>query len=92
MQTVYPWQQNVWETLTSRFPEVGHGLLFYGKNGCGKHEFAQHFLAWILCSHKQAQAACGECVSCQWLREVVTPETETAFRVLPHRDRRSRGW
>ncbi|UYF72965.1 DNA polymerase III subunit delta' [Acinetobacter ursingii] len=73
MQTVYPWQQNVWETLTSRFPEVGHGLLFYGKNGCGKHEFAQHFLAWILCSNKQAQAACGECVSCQWLKSDTHP-------------------
>ncbi|MPW44867.1 DNA polymerase III subunit delta' [Acinetobacter guerrae] len=73
MQTVYPWQKNVWETLTSRFPEVGHGLLFYGKNGCGKHEFAQHFLAWILCSNKQPQAACGECVSCQWLKSDTHP-------------------
>ncbi|MBK0063021.1 MULTISPECIES: DNA polymerase III subunit delta' [unclassified Acinetobacter] len=73
MQTVYPWQQNIWETLTSRFPEVGHGLLFYGKNGCGKHEFAQHFLAWVLCSNKQAQAACGECMSCQWLKSDTHP-------------------
>ncbi|WP_130802696.1 DNA polymerase III subunit delta' [Acinetobacter ihumii] len=73
MQKVYPWQQNVWETLTGRFPEMGHGLLFYGKAGCGKHEFAQQFLAWVLCSNKQSQAACGECVSCQWLKSDTHP-------------------
>ena len=28
---IYPWQQQVWETLTGRFPKLGHGLLFYGK-------------------------------------------------------------
>jgi DNA polymerase-3 subunit delta' len=43
-----------------RFPELGHGLLFYGKNGCGKHEFAEHFLLGSM-FNKQAQAACGEC-------------------------------
>ncbi|RKL57007.1 DNA polymerase III subunit delta', partial [Acinetobacter baumannii] len=37
---VYPWQQTMWETLTTRFPNIGHGLLFYGKQGCGKHAFA----------------------------------------------------
>ncbi len=33
---VYPWQQQVWENLTGRFPKMGHGLLFFGKQGCGK--------------------------------------------------------
>ena len=70
---VYPWQQQTWSTLTSRFPQLGHGLLFYGKKGCGKHAFAQHFLSWILCLNKSPQGACGECSSCQWLKSDTHP-------------------
>ncbi len=70
---VYPWQQQIWETLTSRFPQLGHGLLFYGKKGCGKHAFAQHFLSWVLCLNKAPQGACGECSSCQWLKSDTHP-------------------
>ncbi|OTG65248.1 DNA polymerase III subunit delta' [Acinetobacter silvestris] len=70
---VYPWQQQIWETLTGRFPNLGHGLLFYGKHGCGKQAFAQHFLAWILCLNKKPEAACGECSSCLWLKSDTHP-------------------
>lgn len=70
---VYPWQEQVWETLTGRFPKIGHGLLFYGKKGCGKHAFAQHFLSWVLCLNKQTHAACGECSSCLWLKSDTHP-------------------
>lgn len=70
---IYPWQKQVWETLTQRFPEIGHGLLFYGKKGCGKHAFAQHFLTWVFCLNKQKDSACGECASCQWLKSDTHP-------------------
>lgn len=70
---VYPWQQTTWDTLTTRFPNIGHGLLFYGKQGCGKHAFAKLFLAWVLCLNKQAQGPCGECSSCQWLKSDTHP-------------------
>lgn len=70
---IYPWQQEVWQRLTSRFPDVGHGLLLYGKQGCGKHAFAQHFLAWVLCLHKQSEGACGSCASCLWLKSDTHP-------------------
>lgn len=70
---VYPWQQTTWDTLTTRFPNIGHGLLFYGKQGCGKHAFAKHFLAWVLCLNKQPKGACGECSSCQWLKSDTHP-------------------
>jgi len=70
---VYPWQQITWDTLTTRFPNIGHGLLFYGKEGCGKHAFAKHFLAWVLCLNKQPKGACGECSSCQWLKSDTHP-------------------
>lgn len=70
---VYPWQKTTWNTLTTRFPNIGHGLLFYGKEGCGKHAFAKHFLAWVLCLNKQPHGACGECSSCQWLKSDTHP-------------------
>ncbi len=70
---VYPWQQQVWKTLTGRFPNVGHGLLFYGKKGCGKHAFAQYFLTWLLCLNKQPEGACGECSSCLWIKSDTHP-------------------
>ena len=71
---VYPWQQTVWDTLTGRFPKLGHGLLFYGKKGCGKEAFAQYFLAWVLCANRHANnAPCGECGSCLWLKSDTHP-------------------
>lgn len=70
---IYPWQQQVWETLTGRFPKLGHGLLFYGKKGCGKEAFAQQFLAWVLCLNRQPKGPCGECGSCQWLKADTHP-------------------
>jgi DNA polymerase III subunit delta' len=71
---VYPWQTQVWENLTQRFPYIGHGLLFYGKQGCGKDAFAQAFLAWVLCHEREGRIrACGECTSCQWLSSDTHP-------------------
>ena len=71
---VYPWQQTVWDTLTGRFPKLGHGLLFYGKKGCGKEAFAQYFLAWVLCANRHVNnAPCGECGSCLWLKSDTHP-------------------
>lgn len=72
-QGMYPWQQSLWMTLTTRFPDIGHGLLFYGKSGCGKHDFAQQFLAWVLCLNKQPMHACGHCASCVWLKSDTHP-------------------
>lgn len=70
---VYPWQKNIWELLTAGFPSIGHGLLFYGKEGCGKNDFVHHFVAWVLCLDKQKNAPCGKCSSCQWLKSDTHP-------------------
>ncbi|MFB2537956.1 MULTISPECIES: DNA polymerase III subunit delta' [unclassified Acinetobacter] len=69
-----PWQQPLWQNLTQRFPDMGHALLFYGKNGCGKSIFQQHFMAWVLCQNKQSEHACGECQSCHWLKAGTHPQ------------------
>lgn len=71
--TILPWQQQVWQTLTQRFPQMGHGLLFYGKPGCGKSQFSQQFIAWLLCLDKQPDRACGQCSSCLWLSSDTHP-------------------
>lgn len=71
--TVYPWQQNTWHTLTSRFPDIGHGILLYGKSGCGTSEFTAHLVAWILCLNPSASSACGHCTSCLWLKSQTHP-------------------
>lgn len=73
LPSVYPWHEQVWKNLTPRFPNIGHGLLFYGKQGCGKQDFTAHFVAWILCLNKQEQAACGACTSCLWLKSDTHP-------------------
>lgn len=70
---VFIWQQSVWDMLTQRFPEIGHGLLFYGKQGSGKDVFVQQFLAWVLCTKKTPQGACGQCGSCLWLKSDTHP-------------------
>jgi DNA polymerase-3 subunit delta' len=59
--------------LTTRFPDLGHGLLFYGKQGCAKHQFTERFVAWVLCLNKQVEQACGECSSCLWLKSNTHP-------------------
>ena len=69
----YAWHTQTWNLLTSRFPKIGHGLLFYGKKGCAKQAFTARFVAWVLCLNKQADAACGECSSCQWLKSDTHP-------------------
>lgn len=70
---VYPWQAQAWNNLTTRFPNIAHGLLFFGKRGAGKSDFTWHFVAWVLCTNKQVERACGECSSCTWLKSGTHP-------------------
>lgn len=69
-----PWQQQTWQALAQRFPQIAHGLLFYGKPGCGKRQFAAQFCKWLLCANKQPHAACGHCASCNWIAAATHPQ------------------
>lgn len=74
---IYPWQQDVWEHLKQRYPKLGHALLFYGKHGCGKEQFVQHFVAWLLCANPNTDGACGQCQSCIWFKSSFHPHIMT---------------
>ena len=60
---VYPWQATVWKSLTGRFPQLGHGLLFYGKSGSGKHAFALHFAGCCARKNQKVRAVNASVVS-----------------------------
>lgn len=70
---IYAWQTELWQHLQQRYPNLGHALLFYGKRGCGKKAFVEHFVAWLLCLNKQPDGACGHCQSCIWLKTDIHP-------------------
>ncbi len=73
MNDIFPWQKTAWQSLTTRYPNMGHALLLYGRTGCGKHTFAKQLAMWVLCTQKQPQMACGKCASCQWFKSDTHP-------------------
>ena len=67
MNTVYPWQQAIWQVLKqSRARQtLPHAFIFSGVQGVGLFEFSQVMSAWLLCQQPQSDGACGVCKSCQ---------------------------
>ena len=67
MNTVYPWQQAIWQILVqSRARQtLPHAFIFSGVQGVGLFEFSQVMSAWLLCQQPQSDSACGVCKSCQ---------------------------
>ena len=72
-----PWQRPHWQRLRQRYPQLAHGLLLSGAAGVGKRLFADRLAAWLLCEQIQQQPdadqACGNCQSCQWLKADTHP-------------------
>lgn len=78
-QGIYTWHRPIWQKLTTRYPELGHAMLFYGKQGCGKQQFSLQFAKWLLCLNKSEltttlQTACGQCKSCHWFDADTHPQ------------------
>lgn len=82
-QGIYTWHHPIWQKLTTRYPELGHAMLFYGKQGCGKKQFSLQFAKWLLCLNKSSlkqtnsteiQTACGQCKSCHWFDADTHPQ------------------
>jgi DNA polymerase-3 subunit delta' len=62
-----PWHRVAWTRLTSRKPNLPHGILLTGAVGTGKRRFAEHLAGWLLCDTPTPDGACGQCASCAWL-------------------------
>ena len=87
-QGIYTWHHPIWQKLTTRYPELGHAMLFNGKQGCGKQQFSLQFAKWLLCLNKsglnksslkqtnstEIQIACGQCKSCHWFDADTHPQ------------------
>lgn len=69
MNTIYPWQQGLWQSLChlSQQQRLPHALLLAAPQGVGKSHFARQFAAWRLCEQPAASGVCGLCRSCQLL-------------------------
>lgn len=79
LQSIYPWQNQVWQHLNHAGQKLPHALLLHGRAGIGKYDFARYFSQALLCSNtSEASHACGTCSSCSWFVENNNPD----FRLL----------
>lgn len=81
----YPWQTDSWNHLIARRGNLPHSLLFHGRKGIGKLDFAYTLAHALLCQHPGPDGtACGQCAACNWLAQgshpdlwVIDPDRET---------------
>lgn len=73
MADIYPWQQGLWQQLSSR-PRHAHAYLLYGPAGIGKRVLAEHLVHLLLCQRPEAGKACGGCKACQLLAAGTHPD------------------
>lgn len=76
MTTIFPWQTDVWQTLTTRVKQhnLPHALLLTGIKGIGKTEFARAFAEWLVCQATLDEKPCGKCRSCQLVNTPAHPD------------------
>jgi DNA polymerase-3 subunit delta' len=83
---IHPWQQSLFSQLTSAQGPSGQSLLLFGRRGIGKHDFALHWAATLLCEAESAATRpCNQCDACGWFAAghhpdflQVTPQDKTA--------------
>jgi DNA polymerase-3 subunit delta' len=83
--SLYPWQDEVWQLVNQDYKRLPHALLFYGRAGTGKYDFARHLSKTLLCPNKFLASnlnlqghACDVCSSCNWFNDESHPD----FRLL----------
>lgn len=72
--TIYPWQQPLWQRLTTQTQRLPHALLLHGKAGIGKLAFAQSLSKALLCAQPKQGRACNVCPQCGWFNEGGHPD------------------
>ncbi|MFJ2986574.1 DNA polymerase III subunit delta' [Collimonas sp. NPDC087041] len=73
--SLFPWQEGVWQQLQQMRARLPHAILFHGAEGIGKTVFAEQFAQSLLCEQPQADGhACGTCGSCGWFVQYNHPD------------------
>ena len=85
-----PWHRVAWTRLTSRKPNLPHGVLLTGAVGTGKRRFAEHLAGWLLCDRPTPDGACGQCASCAWLTAGNHPSLLRISREVDAKGKQSR--
>lgn len=73
MADIYPWQQGLWQQLSSR-PRHAHAYLLHGPAGIGKRVLAENLVHFLLCQLPAGGKACGQCKACQLLAAGTHPD------------------
>ena len=69
MPSIYPWLKDAWTAIHQNM-KLPHALIFRGKGGIGKHDFAMTFAKSYLCqSPLNNYLPCETCASCNWFPE-----------------------
>lgn len=72
---MYRWHKKQWNSIMQRQGALPHAILLRGREGVGKHDFATSLSHALLCSQAtDDQQACGQCPSCNWLKEGANPD------------------
>ena len=73
--SIYPWQAEMWRQLNAMRHNLPHALLFQGRKGVGKLEFARALAQGLLCEKPEASGAgCGTCLACGWFAQGNHPD------------------
>jgi DNA polymerase-3 subunit delta' len=66
MDSIYPWFKDAW-TAIHKNEKLPHALIFKGKEGIGKYNFAITFAKSYLCQNALSNhLPCEVCSSCEW--------------------------
>lgn len=77
--SVYPWQSDSLDKLSSHRARLPHALLLHGNSGIGKFNFAMQLAKSLLCLAPRTNGEpCQQCASCGWYEQNNHPD----FRLL----------
>jgi DNA polymerase III subunit delta' len=75
MDSIYPWFKDAWIAIHEN-KKLPHALIFKGKEGIGKYNFAIKFAKSYLCQNPLSNhLPCEACSSCEWF-----PDSHPDFR------------
>lgn len=73
--SLHPWQAEIWRQLVAARGNLPHALLFQGRKGVGKLDFARALAQGLLCEAPLPSGeGCGQCLACGWLAQGNHPD------------------